>query len=367
MHAHEFLNQLAAQLPEMPAQGERFMRGTHTRQMADYLHTLAQEAGMSCVCRRRRHSQDVPGQPEVTREVLYDFSWYHGAGHYALPDVVIEHENSAKPEDFLYDMWKLMAAAAPLRVIIGYVEKHDEWEWCLQRIMTSAEESDWRYPDETEDWVLLGQYGHAPSRQFEVLHRPAGCDNFRPLGQLGTPIVPPTPDELFTNALGWLRRNLTTLAPLTERDVVWSIQRHIARRIAYESLPYAIYSDYPILKEEEDTRRSRSADLVITRREHTLQMPVDLAVEFKYEPDHRRIPTEITSGKAPVIEDWKLVEKDIDRIQRMVNLHRASKATAILIDAGGYHCSRHAGLPWEHWGGATYVLQTPSMASPPQA
>lgn len=360
MDARIFRSLLARALPETwPPHAPRSW-SAWTAHMVDHLHAVASDAGMACVCQHPHIA--TKHQPTHTREVLFDFCWYRGEGRYALPDVVIEHENSPHTDDLLYDLWKLMAAQAPLRVMIGYAPTPADWPVRLGAINEVIQSSGWTFPEASEDLILVGTSVMPDPRHFVVFHRPVGGLAFRHAGMLGEAPALPAAYHLLDDALLWLRANLTVLVPMCERDVVWSVQRLIARRIAREELPYAIYNDYPVL---DGNRRGRSADLVITRTGQAERWPVDLAVEFKYEPDHARAGQDILAPKLPVI-GWGDVVKDTERVREMVTAGRARQALAIAIDAGRLFQERTIGLPpesrWAAWGGKTRVVFTPTAS-----
>ena len=364
MNARGFLERLTEALPTAWSPGAPQTWAQWSTHMVERLHALAAGAHMSCVC-QHAHAPTL-GQPERTREVLFDFCWYTGSSDYALPAVVIEHENSSQERDFLYDLWKLMVARTPLRVMIGYTLTPNQRTARLAAINRIAAESHWSFPDETEDLILIGTNSMPTPQAFGVYLRPAGVTQFRYLGDLGTPIVPPGPIELFDDALAWLRANLTVLAPYNERDVVCSLQRHIARRIANERLPYQVFNDYPILSRE-GQRRHLSADLAIRRAGQINKWPVELAVEVKYEPDHQRSGIDIPREKFDVT-DWQSILKDGEWIDEMVATGNTSTALAVLIDAGDYHHRRHPEAPdgwrWEAWANNAWMLGRQLLIEP---
>ena len=128
-----------------------------------------------------------------------------------------------------------------------------------------------------------------------------------------------------------------------ERDLVWTVQSRLRQLIAGQHLPYGVFSDYPLLA---GTRRARSADLVIHHADGT----VLVAVEFKYEPSHRR--AEILPGKPPVVA-WggEGVAGDIVRIREFAEQGAARTAVAVFVDEG--RCFRHRpaypGSAWRDW------------------
>ena len=84
---------------------------------------------------------------------------------------------------------------------------------------------------------------------------------------------------------------------------------------------------------------------------------MDYALEFKYEPSHRR--ADIEPKKLPVVswgEDG--VAGDIVRVRKFVAEGRTKAARSYFIDEGGYfrHREPHAGSCWVSWGGDCWVL-----------
>jgi hypothetical protein len=89
--------------------------------------------------------------------------------------------------------------------------------------------------------------------------------------------------ELFERAMGWLQENYANFQFFVERDVVWTMQTYIIRQIKEQGLPYRVFNDFPLLP---GNRRSLCADLaILASNKNDL---AEVAVEFKYEPSHRR-------------------------------------------------------------------------------
>jgi len=147
-----------------------------------------------------------------------------------------------------------------------------------------------------------------------------------------------TARELFREAMDWLRENYASFRFYTERDVVWTVQERLRRDIEERGLPLRVFNDYGVLPGK---RRSFSADLaVLDEHEKVL-----LAVEFKYEPSHRR--SDIPKKKFPVVFWGKEgVGKDVDRVERFVTEGDVVQALALFIDEGGLlpGASRASGL-----------------------
>ena len=159
-----------------------------------------------------------------------------------------------------------------------------------------------------------------------------------------------SPSDLYEQALAWLRRNYTVYRFFVERDIVWTVQTYLQRRIDEDNLNYRLYNDYPMLP---GRRRSLSTDLAILNAANV----VEIAVEFKYEPSHTR--EDILRQKFPVVS-WGAdgVGKDVWRIREYVMQRKAKAAYSILIDECGYfHVNApHPGSEWQVWEGGVWVL-----------
>lgn len=151
-------------------------------------------------------------------------------------------------------------------------------------------------------------------------------------------------NELFLESLNWLRASYERFTFYVERDVVWTIQQDLITRIRVRDLPLSVFNDYPICKVN---RHSIRADLVILSRE---TQQVEVAVEFKYEPSHKR--TDIPKSKFPVV-DWKneVIGKDTTRIRKFVEDGLTPMAYALLIDEGNTfsHYDLPIGSKWQEW------------------
>lgn len=159
-----------------------------------------------------------------------------------------------------------------------------------------------------------------------------------------------TAKELFERALEWLRTNYGNHDFFAERDLVWVFQQKLREIIAENSLPFKVYNDFPIMKAR---RRSLTTDLAILNK----QNEVELAAEFKYEPDHQRgvgKNKNIWPSKlSPSIVFWgkEGVEKDVERAKQYVDQKRAIVAITILVDEGGFfrHREPHQHTKWVDW------------------
>ena len=176
--------------------------------------------------------------------------------------------------------------------------------------------------------------------------------------------------DLFEQAMAWLRENYGTFRFFTERDAVWTVQRHIQTL----SDAHRCFHGYPLLPGQ--GFGAICADLAIqpmpvppatkdTTGRWRQSPPVEVAVEFKYEPAHSRgfdpsnDVTDIWPTKFPII-NWTSVEEDIRRIREFVAKGRAKVAYAILVDEGGYFRRRASSLhgTWVDWANGPSVHWT---------
>jgi len=117
-----------------------------------------------------------------------------------------------------------------------------------------------------------------------------------------------------------------------------------------KALPFKVYNDFPMLKAR---RRSLTTDLAILNK----QDEVELAIEFKYEPDHQRgigINRNIWPSKlSPSVVFWgkEGVKKDVERAKQYVNQKKAESAVTIFVDEGGLfrHRKPYRGTRWIDW------------------
>jgi hypothetical protein len=147
--------------------------------------------------------------------------------------------------------------------------------------------------------------------------------------------------EIFEGALAWLNETYRQHTFFVERDVVWTLQLALKREIQRRGLPLRVFNDYAILKGK---RRGLCADLAILND----QDRVEVAAEFKYEPDHRR--RDIRQQKLPVV-GWKDMQKDILRIGAFPEARAIEFGYTVFIDEGAFYRRRqaHAGSSWIDW------------------
>jgi hypothetical protein len=172
----------------------------------------------------------------------------------------------------------------------------------------------------------------------------------RPSPPRSTASEPVTPETLLEQALGWFLATYGERRYFVGRDVVWTIQTWLQRRVSELDLAWQVRNDYPVLLGK---RRAPSADLGIA-----VDGEAALLVELRYEPSHRR--TDVAPESLPMI-GWQDVEKDAERVRRFVGTGRAPVAMAILIDEGGFYRTRPA-LPSGHWVDLGSPGGDPSMA-----
>jgi hypothetical protein len=155
---------------------------------------------------------------------------------------------------------------------------------------------------------------------------------------------------IAADAIGWLRTHYADFRFYVERDLVWTLQTWIDRRLRESGSSLRVYNDYPVLPGK---RRSLSADLALV----TPAREIALALEFKYEPDHAR--EDVLKTKLPVVF-WGIegVAKDIARVRESVSSGRARAACSYFVDEGGSlrHRPAHPGSEWVQWGDRTWAL-----------
>jgi hypothetical protein len=157
-------------------------------------------------------------------------------------------------------------------------------------------------------------------------------------------------EDLFNETLAWLESHYWDHPFFLERDLVWTVQRDLTLRINQAGAAFRVHNDYPMIA---GPRRSLSADIALL----DLNGVVELAVEFKYEPSHKRL--ELLQSKFPVVF-WGAdgVGKDVARVQQYVQLQKAKVAIAVFIDEDGYFTNRtpHPGSEWRKWDCGVSVL-----------
>lgn len=160
-----------------------------------------------------------------------------------------------------------------------------------------------------------------------------------------------TASALFEESFAWLRDNYDDFGFEQERDLVWTIRTHLLAEIRKGDLPFRVFSGYRITPAVRE-----SADLVIVDDTDVVQV----AVEFKYEPDHAR--TDIDARKLPVVfwgaapsEAKNSVGHDVRRARQFVETGGARAAYAIFVDEGGHfrHREPFTGSKWIDWGKKT--------------
>jgi hypothetical protein len=141
---------------------------------------------------------------------------------------------------------------------------------------------------------------------------------------------PQVVESLFQQTLTWLGDTYGERVFYVERDIVYTVQTKLNELLAETRMPWMVYNDYPMIP---GPRRALSADLAIVDS----TSGVAVAVEFKYEPCHRR--HDVLKSKLPVVV-WADVVKDTLRVQEFVNTHKTTVAYAVCIDEGGYLARR---------------------------
>jgi len=151
-------------------------------------------------------------------------------------------------------------------------------------------------------------------------------------------------DVIFEKALDWLKTNYEKFHFHKERDIVWTIQKKITEIIKENDFPFVVYDEYPI---RPGNRSSIRVDIAILRKNFIIPKQgniIEVAAEFKYEPDHNRedMLTYFYDAqgnkktKFPLVF-WKDgVGKDIEIAKEYFSLKLAKASYSIFIDEGGY-------------------------------
>lgn len=159
-----------------------------------------------------------------------------------------------------------------------------------------------------------------------------------------------TAEKLFEMTLDWLKLNYGDYEFFAERDLVWTMQNKLRAITIADNLSFKVYNDFPIIKA---MRRSLTTDLAILNERNE----VEVAVEFKYEPDHQRgtgATKSIWPSKlSPSVVFWgkEGVAKDVERAKRYVDQKKSKLGIAVFIDEGRLfrHRHPHLGTKWIDW------------------
>jgi hypothetical protein len=150
-------------------------------------------------------------------------------------------------------------------------------------------------------------------------------------------------ETLADQAIDWLRDHYDEFEFFVERDLVWTVQRRLHELVRQTKSEIRVHNDFSMIP---GPRRSLSTDIALLSPDGV----VLLAMEFKYEPSHRR--TDVFRQKLPVVF-WGSdgVAKDVERARLFVSQERALVARSYFIDEGGYfaHRSAHPGSSWISW------------------
>ena len=150
---------------------------------------------------------------------------------------------------------------------------------------------------------------------------------------------------LFQESLDWLKDHYRQYQFFTERDIVWTMQTYLNKEIKEHQLPYRVLTEWPI---EQGNRKSLCADLAIMQGS-----VIEIAAEFKYEPDHDRKEDFSEKKLNSNIVAWNKhgIGDDVARVQRFVKDKKANVACSIFIDEGKRfrHREAFAESQWHDW------------------
>lgn len=144
-------------------------------------------------------------------------------------------------------------------------------------------------------------------------------------------------EAIFLEALDWLKEHYQNYIFYVERDIVWTLQTKINILIKEYNSPFIIHNDYTILPRQR-------ADLVFLHESGQ----IELAIEFKYEPSHKRI--DIVPTKFPVAS-WSEIGKDIERIKRFVTDANVTVSYSVFFDEERFYRNKpaHHSSKWNDW------------------
>ncbi|GAI16014.1 unnamed protein product, partial [marine sediment metagenome] len=144
---------------------------------------------------------------------------------------------------------------------------------------------------------------------------------------------------LFEKAIDWVKKNYEKFNFHKERDIIWTIQKKIAEIIRESNLPYKVYDEYPIMA---GNRSSIRVDLAILKKDFIPRQgnTIEVAAEFKYEPDHTREDMLTfffdTQGnrktKFPLVFWKEGVGKDIESAKKYFSLKLCKNSYSCFID-----------------------------------
>ncbi len=191
MNARDFLhllgNAISATKRKIPDSGEAsdwtdFMLACILEMAKSDIHNMH-------MCARKLAKIDpsaIKAGDHMGQEFRYDITLYATKNwqNWSLPDVIIEHENDWRADSFRWDFWKLMCGYGKLRVMFGYAGTSTEIDKRVDDVRSMAKESNWQYPPNTEDLVVLRNPDGLPL-QWRVLYRRNGPDEGREWKDLG--------------------------------------------------------------------------------------------------------------------------------------------------------------------------------------
>ncbi len=158
---------------------------------------------------------------------------------------------------------------------------------------------------------------------------------------------------LFKESLDWLRSKYVRKKFFKERDIVWEIQKHLIKLVKKRQLPYKIFNDYRLWK------NGPLCDLVIMR-----DNKIEIAIEFKYEPSHKRVEDFPRSKLEQSFVFWggksntHSVEQDMERVKEFVEKDIAKIGVSVFVDEGGFFSekTRYKNRKWKKWNNGVAAL-----------
>ena len=114
-------------------------------------------------------------------------------------------------------------------------------------------------------------------------------------------------EELFRTAMREVLEKWHSYHFFTERDIEWTIQRKLIALVKGRGLDWQVFNNYAMPKQKPGEGKLQ-ADLAVVSETGAAK----LAVEFKYEPDHKR--EDIPEGKLkPSVVSWPAQDSSVSK------------------------------------------------------
>jgi hypothetical protein len=164
-------------------------------------------------------------------------------------------------------------------------------------------------------------------------------------------------EDLLKESLKWLKEDFDVFNFLEERDIVWSIHKHMLELIKTSSSKLEVINEYPIVLPPK-TPKKEALWLDLAIKEENNHKPT-MIVQFKYLPYYNRIHKYRGKAKNSCAVSWEnprkenkesgSVVKDIMDIKKIVEENEADIGYSIFIDEGGKFYNMQKKYEGSHW------------------